>query len=121
MKYITVLLLLCSFSIYATSETKPKNTLNEPVAKTATETPPQENSGQTTYEQFCVICHQDGVASAPKFRNETDWKSRLAGRTVDDLVSSATKGLNLMPAQGTCSECTEADLKAAIQYMLPKS
>lgn len=79
-----------------------------------------EDSGQTTYEQFCIICHQDGVASAPKFHNEDDWKPRLAGRTLDDLLQSATKGLNLMPEKGTCSECSEDDLKAAIQYMLPK-
>jgi cytochrome c5 len=121
MKFITVLLFLCSFSMHANNDSNKETLLNESVAKVAAEATQQEDTGHTTYDQFCVICHQDGVASAPKFRNETDWKSRLAGRTVDDLVSSATKGLNLMPAQGTCSECTEADLKAAIQYMLPKS
>lgn len=118
MKFITILLFFCSFSIHA--ESNKETLLTEPATKVATEATQQEEAGHTTYDQFCVICHQDGVANAPKFRNETDWKSRLAGRTLDDLVGSATKGLNLMPAQGTCSECSEDDLKAAIQYMLPK-
>lgn len=78
-------------------------------------------AGQDTYEQYCITCHRDGLAGAPKFHNENDWKPRLSGRTVDDLVASSIKGLNAMPAKGTCVECSEADLKAAIQYMLPKS
>ena len=77
--------------------------------------------GQETYEHFCITCHQDGVAGAPKFRDAGDWKPRLAGKTMDDLVATVTKGLNAMPPQGTCTECSDDDLRAAIQYMLPKS
>ncbi|MFI4918631.1 MAG: c-type cytochrome [Legionellales bacterium] len=80
----------------------------------------QQDLGQETYEHFCIACHQEGVVGAPKFRDENDWKQRLTGKTMDDLVSSAVNGLNVMPAQGTCSECSKDDLKAAIQYMLPK-
>jgi len=77
--------------------------------------------GQVTYERFCIVCHRDGLAGAPRFRAESDWKPRLAGRGLDDLLASSVKGLNAMPAKGTCSECTDADLKAAINYMLPES
>ncbi len=79
-----------------------------------------ESLGQLTYEQHCVVCHQDGVAGAPIFRGIDDWKKRVATKTLDLLTASAIKGLNAMPAKGTCQECTEAEIKAAIEYMVPK-
>ncbi|MFA5960863.1 MAG: c-type cytochrome [Tatlockia sp.] len=80
-----------------------------------------ESPGQSTYERFCSVCHRDGLVGAPKFRSESDWKPRTDKKTMDELVESATKGLNAMPANGTCTECSEDDMKNAIQYMLPKS
>ncbi len=77
--------------------------------------------GKDVYEKHCIVCHRDGLAGAPKVQDDKDWKPRLAGRTIQDLVASSIKGLNAMPAKGTCSECTDKDLEAAIQYMLPKS
>lgn len=79
-----------------------------------------QNKGKDIYEHFCITCHQDGVAGAPKFHDEKDWKPRLTGKKVDDLVASAIKGLNAMPSQGTCTTCSNEDLKAAIDYMIPK-
>ena len=81
----------------------------------------KKNPGQATYEQYCVICHRDGVAGAPKFRETADWNSRLAKQSIESLTASAMKGLNAMPAKGTCQECSDADLKAAIEYMVPRS
>ena len=78
-------------------------------------------AGQDTYEQHCAVCHRDGVAGAPKFRNADDWKPRLAQADINALTVSAIKGKNAMPAKGTCTDCTEADLKAAVQYMVPQS
>lgn len=77
--------------------------------------------GQETYQQYCIVCHRDGLAGAPKFRNEQDWKPRLTKRELNDLLASSIKGLNAMPAKGTCIKCSDDDLKAAISYMLPKS
>lgn len=84
--------------------------------KVTTET----KQGQAIYEQHCIVCHRDGLVGAPKLQDEKDWKPRLAGRTIEDLVAASIKGLNAMPPKGTCSECNDADLKAAIQYMQPK-
>lgn len=75
--------------------------------------------GQKVYERFCVVCHRDGLVGAPKFHDEQAWKSRLSGRTLEELVASAMKGLNAMPAKGTCYECNEDDIKSAVEYMLP--
>jgi len=79
-----------------------------------------EDSGKAIYERACSVCHRDGVAGAPKFRNETDWKPRLDKKTIEELVASAIKGLNAMPIKGTCVECTDEELKNAIQFMLPR-
>lgn len=78
-------------------------------------------AGQAIYEKYCVVCHQDGLAGAPKFRLATDWKPRLATQSIDVLTAKAIKGFNAMPPKGTCSECTEDDIKQAIHYMLPQS
>lgn len=81
----------------------------------------KKEPGQDVFEHYCTVCHKEGLAGAPRFQNEQDWKPRLAGRTLDDLVASSIKGLNAMPQKGTCLKCSEEDLKAAISYMLPKS
>jgi cytochrome c5 len=39
---------------------------------------------------------------------------------IDALVASAKKGKNAMPPMGTCMDCSDAELKAAIEFMLPK-
>ena len=81
----------------------------------------EEAPGKKIYDQYCHVCHQAGVAGAPKFQNEADWKPRLANKSIDEIVAIAIKGLNAMPPKGTCMTCSDADIKAAVEYMLPKS
>ncbi len=78
-----------------------------------------ESNAKNIYEQHCIICHQNGVAGAPKYRDGASWKSRIGQRDIDALVASAIKGKNAMPPKGTCQECTDSDIKAAIEYMVP--
>lgn len=135
-----VFLSLCSMSMYASDELNRQQIQEriKPVGQVRIQTQSDNASpvginsktivqeekadaGQDTYEQFCIVCHRDGLAGAPKFQDDNDWKPRMTGKTIDDLVTSSINGLNAMPPKGTCSECSEEDLKAAIQYMLPKS
>lgn len=76
--------------------------------------------GQKIYEKYCIVCHQGGLAGAPKFRDLNDWALRTKNRSSSDLTESAINGLNAMPAKGTCNDCRDEELKAAIEYMLPK-
>lgn len=78
--------------------------------------------GQEIYEKHCIICHRDGVAGAPRFAQAADWNARMAqrNRNIEELVTSAIHGINAMPAKGTCGECSDDDIKQAIEYMLPK-
>lgn len=130
---IVVLLSVFSFSLYALNEDIDRQQIQQriqPVGNVhvqqdgntavAVEKAPVEvklEPGQATYEQYCIACHRDGVAGAPKFRNANDWKARFSGKKIDDLVATSIKGLNAMPPKGTCAQCTDADLKAAIEYM----
>lgn len=79
-----------------------------------------ESNAKNIYEQHCIICHRDGVAGAPKYQDEASWKPRIEQKDIDALVASAIKGKNAMPPKGTCQECTDSDIKAAIEYMVPK-
>lgn len=131
MKFYAVLLLSCfAFALYANDaierqeiqlRIQPIGQVTVQTENTVIEAAPKKEPGQKIYEQYCTVCHQGGLAGAPKFRNEQDWKPRLVGRTIEDLVTSSIKGLNAMPAKGTCFKCSEDDLKAAISYMLPRS
>jgi len=135
MRLSVVTLLFCfSFALYANEDAERQviQLRIQPVGKVFVQNQGQSDNkavdavikkepGQDTYEQYCSVCHRDGLAGAPKFRNEQDWKPHLAGKKLDDLLASALKGVNAMPAKGTCIQCSDEELKAAISYMLPKS
>ncbi len=69
------------------------------------------------YNKTCAICHTSGVANAPKFGDAAQWQPRLAKGT-DALVASVKNGLNAMPPKGMCMDCSDADYKALIDYMV---
>lgn len=77
------------------------------------------NAGEDRYKSTCSVCHDQGVAGAPKFRNSADWKPRMAVG-MDGMLKIAIQGKGGMPPRGTCMQCSDEELKAAIEYMLPK-
>ncbi len=74
-------------------------------------------SGEQIYNQFCVACHLVGVANAPKLGDVAAWSERIA-KGMDVLMASTLNGINAMPARGTCMTCSDADLQAAVEYMV---
>ena len=78
-------------------------------------------TGKEIYEQHCHICHASGLAGAPKFQDKADWSKRCEEKHLSGLVSSAIKGINAMPAKGTCEACQVLDIRHAIEYMVPKN
>ncbi len=72
-------------------------------------------TGEQVYNMHCAACHSSGVMNAPKHGDKAAWAPRLKqGDAV--LFQHAKNGYKAMPAMGTCSECTDAELKAAIHY-----
>ena len=73
--------------------------------------------GKTTYDTKCGVCHATGVAGAPKFGDKAAWEPRIA-TGMDAMLAIAISGKGAMPPKGTCMDCSDDDLKAAIQYMV---
>ncbi len=76
-----------------------------------------ERSGEQVYQSVCVGCHMPGVAGAPKPGDSKAWNARYGG-DIEKLLVGAKKGINVMPPKGSCSNCSDEELKAAIIHML---
>ena len=72
--------------------------------------------GQQIYERMCGRCHNPGAAAffsgAPRLAQ--------AG-SADALAASAARGKGYMPPQGGPHGLSDAELKAAVTYILGKS
>ncbi|MGD2082225.1 MAG: c-type cytochrome [Chromatiales bacterium] len=82
-----------------------------------------ESSGRAPekiYQTYCQACHMSGVAGAPKLGDSAAWAPRIA-KGMDTLVTHAVNGLNAMPPKGTCMDCSEAEIKATVEYMTSQS
>lgn len=77
-----------------------------------------ERSGEVVYQKACFACHATGMLNAPKPHTD-DWQPRLA-KGMDTLVQHALNGFNAMPPKGACPDCSEAELRAAIEFMSAK-
>ena len=77
---------------------------------------PAGSNGKAVYEATCKLCHDTGLANAPKMGDKTAWVPRM-GQGMAGLIASAGKGKGGMPAKGGNPSLTDADLKAAIEYM----
>ena len=76
---------------------------------------PADTRLASIYDRSCVTCH--GVRSAaPLAGFQAAWRKRL-DQGMDTLLTHAREGFNGMPAKGLCSDCTDDDLRALIQFM----
>ena len=104
---------------------KPEGEVNveaggQPVKSAGVAKPVVTDIGQQRYEKYCHICHESGLAGAPKFGDKSDWAPRIA-EGMDTLFEHALKGYKAMPPKGTCMDCSDEDLKKAIEYMISHS
>lgn len=88
-----------------------------PAAATATATAgAAAGAGEALYKQACQVCHAAGVAGAPKFGDKAAWSARLPAG-IDALFNSVAKGKGAMPPRGGAAQATDADLRAAVEFM----
>jgi len=80
--------------------------------------------GQETYDIACKICHDQGVAGAPKIEDSQAWEARLK-QGIDQLFAHANEGFQgtngFMPAKGGQSQLTEKQVNDAVEYILIKN
>ena len=81
----------------------------------------QNAKGKEVYEKTCIACHSAGIAGAPKLGDAKDWAPRIkAGMAT--LYESAIKGkAPAMPAKGGATDVPDADIKAAVDYMVAEA
>lgn len=68
--------------------------------------------------KHCTACHSTGLLGAPKIGDTAAWKERADHQGgLDGILAKAITGINAMPPKGTCADCSDADLKGAIEKM----
>ena len=73
--------------------------------------------GKSVYDSACTVCHAAGVAGAPKAGDKAAWAPRMK-TGMDALYASSLKGKNAMPPKGGNLSLADADVKAAVDYLL---
>jgi cytochrome c5 len=86
-------------------------------APAATATASAGGEGKAVYDQTCHVCHATGLAGSPKFGDKAAWAPRIA-TGMDKLYNAALHGLNAMPPKGGNTALTDAQVKAAVDYMV---
>jgi cytochrome c5 len=79
------------------------------------------DKGKSVYEGTCVACHGAGIAGAPKFGDKAAWAPHIA-KGIATLHEHAIKGFQgkagMMPPKGGNMSLSDADVKAAVDYMV---
>ena len=77
-------------------------------------------TSKTVFEANCAVCHVPGAANAPKFGDKAAWRPRIKSG-VENLYKSAINGKNAMPPKGGNAALADADVKAAVDYIVSQS
>jgi cytochrome c5 len=82
--------------------------------------PAGKADGKAVYDKVCFACHAQSVAGSPKLADKAAWAPRIQqGR--DALVQSVVKGKGAMPPKAGNPALTEAEIRAAVDFMVSQS
>jgi cytochrome c5 len=82
--------------------------------------PAGKADGKATYDQVCQTCHAAGIAGAPKFGDKGAWNARIS-QGQQTLYDHAIKGIRMMPPKGGNPGLSDAQVKAAVDFMVHAS
>lgn len=83
-------------------------------------TPAMLTQGKAIYEKNCAACHATGVAGAPKLGDKAAWK-KLNAEGLHELTEDAIRGKGAMPPRGGNVKLTDAEVRAAVAYLMENS
>ncbi|NLX16146.1 MAG: cytochrome c5 family protein [Ramlibacter sp.] len=79
-------------------------------------------AGEKLYKSACFVCHDAGIAGAPKLGNKEEWAPRLA-QGNDTLIKHSIDGYTgltgVMPPRGA-STASDEELANAVHFMVSK-
>lgn len=128
MKKLTVLLAALSFSVLAQTAADKDQAAEELKARIApvgavylagaaseAAKPTGPRTGEQVYSTTCIACHGSGALGAPK-KGTADWAPRLS-QGLEVLQKHGIEGIRSMPPRGTCADCSDDEILAAIKFM----
>lgn len=75
------------------------------------------SKGKMVYQATCAACHTSGLAGSPKLGDVAAWAPRVKAGTAA-LYANAIKGKGAMPPKGGNASLPDADLRAAVDFMV---
>lgn len=90
-------------------------------AKPASESAkPIAADGKAVYDKTCFACHAQSVAGSPRLGDKAAWAPRIQ-QGMDTMVQSVLKGKGAMPPKAGSPALSEAEIHAAIEFMVSQS
>lgn len=78
---------------------------------------PTDPNLASLYNSSCISCHGSGYGSAPRSGDVAAWAPRVE-KGMDVMLDNAINGYRGMPPLGACTDCTEEDFVALIEFMI---
>jgi len=81
-------------------------------------------SGPQVYNAACLACHGAGIGGAPVFGDAALWSGRIAQGAAtlkEHALQGYTSGTGYMPPKGGRSDLSDAEVEAAVDYMIDEA
>jgi len=81
-------------------------------------------SGPQVYNAACIACHGPGIGGAPLFGDAAAWTARIAqGRDTlkEHALQGYSGGAGYMPPKGGRADLSDAEIEAAVDYMVDEA
>ncbi|MGB5102021.1 MAG: c-type cytochrome [Steroidobacteraceae bacterium] len=105
----------------AATATAPAATTASAPSQAAAPTTSGVDVGEDVFGKACRACHEMGIAGAPKLGDAADWAPRIA-QGMDVLYQHSLEGFTgkkgVMPAKGGFTTLSDAEVTAAVDYMV---
>ncbi|MCP5061267.1 MAG: cytochrome c5 family protein [Ignavibacteriae bacterium] len=103
--YIIVILFISSLFVYANSFYQEEKNV----------------SGKDVFDKTCESCHTGGfkgwMTGAPEIGDWDDWESYFE-KDLSEMTKNVIEGTEGHEVKGDCSECTDEQIKVAIEYIM---